>query len=146
MRYTKGWEYRIEDPFAYRLAFDYKLQRDFITPWFTITRTNWLLVMPGYASDGATWFPDFPWIRTAAVAVHDPLCNAIELGGLPESMNEQIDRELACAIQGNPATTAFTRQLLRLRGAYVRRATGLVDSVHGQGKRVYEMPRLAREA
>lgn len=145
MRYTAGWKYRVEEGFAYKLQCEYGLSEDAVTPWFTLTSDNWLLVMPGYASDGATWFPDFDWIKTPAIAIHDPLCQAIEMGILPESMNDLIDQELRRAIEGNQATRWLKRQALKLRGAYVRKATNLANSRAGKSKKVHELPRLIGE-
>lgn len=144
MKYTKGYKYRVEEGLAYKLQIDYGLTQDAVTPWFTITADNWLLVMPGYASDGATCFPDFDWIKTPAIAVHDPLCQAIELGILPESMNDQIDRELQLAILAQPYG-GLKHRLAKLRGWYVRKATNLADSKHGSTKKVHELPRLVGE-
>lgn len=144
MRFTDGWRYRVEDGLAYKLHYDYRLSEDAVTPWFTLTADNWLIVQPGYASDGATMFPDFDWIKTPAIAIHDPLCQAIELGILPESMNDQIDRELQLAILAQPYG-GLKNRLAKLRGWYVRKATNLADSRAGKSKKVHELPRLIGE-
>lgn len=151
MKYTDGWKYRVEQGFAYRLHHDYQLAADAVTPWFTITaRTpempfNWLLVQPGYASDGATMFPDFDWIKTAAIAVHDPLCQAIEMGILPESFNDLIDDEMSRAIAGESVSRPLKRKAAQLRSWYVKKGINLADSEEGKSKPVKELPRLPDE-
>ena len=130
---------------AYKLQHDYGLLEDYIGDWFIITTDNWLLTLAGYASDGATSFPDFKWLRTPAIAIHDPLCNAIELGVIPESFNDTIDRELEIAIEGNRAASWIKRKMLGFRGWYIRKGTNTADSKLGAIKKIKELPKLKHE-
>jgi hypothetical protein len=76
------WKYKVEQGFAYKLQCKYTIKQDYSTPYYTITTAGWLLLHTLYAFDGATWFPDFDWIKTPA-AIHDALHAAIAAGVIP---------------------------------------------------------------
>lgn len=147
MKFTHiRWKYKTVEGFAYPLKCQYAfLQLPFSTPYFAITADGkWLLMFENYAWDGATKFPDFDWIKTPS-AIHDALHEAIRLGCIPESDNDLIDEELNLAICGNYATRKSKIALLKLRGWYVKKATGTVDEKAGVLERVYELPALDGE-
>jgi len=147
MRYSKGWKYRVEGGFAYKLQCQYSSIIEYVGAWFSILSVNgewWLLVEDRYAWNGANRFPDFDWIM-AQSCIHDALHEAIDIGVIGTEDNDTIDRELDLAIQGNPATRASKKALLAFRGWYVRKATNTADQKQGEGVKIYALPKLANE-
>lgn len=138
--FSKGWKYRNHNGFAYKLQHDYGLAEDYESRFLLMTTDNWLLVLDGYSWNGADCFPDFDWIKTPSL-IHDALLELVAEGVLPESLNDQIDREIEAAIVGN----AGKRWLLKLRGWYVKRGTNLAQTRKGDTKKVYNLPRLKHE-
>jgi hypothetical protein len=145
MKYIRiPWKYKVAEGFAYRLKCSYTIAEPFANDYFGLSMDGWLLIYKTYAWDGATKFPDFDWIKTPS-AIHDALHEAIRLGAIPEAENDLIDKELELAIEGNPAVCWLKRQMLRLRGTYVRNATHWVDEEAGSTPKVYTVPPIEGE-
>lgn len=146
MKYRRvRWKYQVAEGFAYKLQCQYSyLKVPFSTPYFAITATGWLLIFERYNWDGATKFPDFDWIKTPS-AIHDALHVAIQLGCIPESDNDLIDKELELAIEGNKTSRWAKHKLLQFRGWYVRKATNMVDEKPGELPPPVELPQLEHE-
>lgn len=145
VKYTRiPWKYKVAEPFAYKLQCQYTIKEDYHCPYFSITTDGWLIIYDLYAWDGATWFPDFDWIKTQS-AIHDALHECIRLGIIPESENDLIDKELELAIMGNPATRRTKQAVLKLRGWYIGKATNTVNEKAGSKPKVYDLPRLKHE-
>ncbi len=142
MKITKGWKYRTEERAAFRILSSLTILHDYRGAWWSLLKGPRVLVLePGYAWDGATWFPDFDWVLTPS-AGHDALHQAIALGVIPESENHLIDEELGLWIAGNKGR----EWLLRVHGAYVRTATHLVNErTTGALPAGRELPRLRNE-
>lgn len=144
--YTAYYKYRLTEPLAYKLQFDYGLEQDVIEEYYTITTDNWLLLHRHYAWNGADCFPDFDWIKIPS-AIHDALLQAIADGHLPESsrMNDQIDKELAVAI-GSRSTSGWLKRMgYAFRGTYVNRATNLANTHKGDTIPSKRLPPLEHE-
>jgi hypothetical protein len=140
MKYSAGWKYRNHDGMAYKLQFDYGLPEDHNGRFLILTSDNWLLIMDGYSWNGANCFPDFDWIKTPSL-IHDALLELVAEGILPESLNDQIDREIEEAISGNKGK----QWLLKFRGWYVKRGTNLVETRKGDITKVLSLSKLKRE-
>lgn len=141
IRFKKGFKYQLEGSWRWKLQGDFTISQDFDNGFYWITQDGWLGAHRGCAWDGATWFPDFDWIMEGSLG-HDILHWLIEKGIIPESQNDLIDQELENIINARATPPKIGgRALLKLRAAYVRRATNAVSQKYGEGKPVVTIPR-----
>ncbi|MCK9172007.1 MAG: hypothetical protein RBR03_09085 [Desulfuromonas thiophila] len=84
------------DGYRYQLAERYQLQTELrpldrlLTPFVELDCTGLLTIHAGYAWDGATLCPDFPWILRGSL-VHDALYQLIRLRLLPVAAKDTAD-------------------------------------------------------
>ena len=73
---------------VYTLPFN--LHTNVSTNWITLQGDK-LLIMKGYCYDGATFFPDFGWIKVPSL-IHDALCQLVRIGLMHDTHQVQIDQ------------------------------------------------------
>ena len=144
IEYQQDIKYQMHADATWRLVTGININYSIDCGWYGVVKESGIIfVRKGFAWDGATMFPDFRWILEGSLW-HDVLHLLIAKGAIPESENDNIDRELSAIIRicGGRYQQSW---LSRIRGWYVKMFTRLVHQQVTQARPVYRLKRGKRE-
>lgn len=140
--FYKDIKYMLAEPATWKLRGNITIRHDYENEFFSVNaKTRVITAKRWCAWDGATKFPDFPWILEGSLW-HDILHWLIARGVIPEEENNLIDEELAYIIRklGGPKSRGAIKELLlKFRSGYVELATHLANEKVGATIPIYKL-------
>ena len=140
--FYKNIKYMLSEPSSWKLISDITITRPFENEFFAVDPDTRVLTAKRWCAwDGATKFPDFPWILEGSLW-HDIMHWLIAEGVIPEEENNLIDEELGHIIRalGGPKGKGKIKQLLlAFRSKYVELGTHLADEEVGGKIPIYKL-------